>query len=253
MANLSKLKYFNFGSRKPPIEGHGEGGGGTGRRGGWDGRWGRGEGGDGGGSGEWGGGGPWGGGGDIKRTYVHTSNASKGFKQTTEFFYNPDDLKPDTAIGVLYPLNKAVGGQSLTGNPTNPINAGSVYSTTANGAGVFRLSYTTEDQSITNLKMLLLTRMGERLYHPTFGTRLQELVFDPNTDELIIRAEQELERVIKFWLPYIIINDIFVNNTDSYGDIQHRIEIKLRFQVTEQGANQEIILIVTGDSVNAIQ
>jgi len=181
------------------------------------------------------------------------TNASKGFKQQTEFFYNPDDLRPDTAIGVLYPLNKAVDGQSLTGNPTNPINAGSVYSTTANGAGVFRLSYTTEDQSITNLKMLLLTRMGERLYHPTFGTRLQELVFDPNTDELIIRAEQELERVIKFWLPYIIINDIFVNNTDSYGDIQHRIEIKLRFQVTEQGANQEIILIVTGDSVNAIQ
>jgi phage baseplate assembly protein W len=181
------------------------------------------------------------------------TNASKGFKQTTEFFYNPDDLNPDTAIGVLYPLNKAVGGQSLTGNPTNPINGGSVYSTTADGAGVFRLSYTTEDQAISNLKMLLLTRMGERLYHPTFGTRVQALVFEPNTDELADAVEDELKNAINFWLPYIIINDIFVNNTDSYGDIQHRIEIKLRFRVTEQGANQEIILIVTGDSVNAIQ
>ena len=191
----------------------------------------------------------------LRRSQGSTKNtkAETGFKERLEFFYNPDDLRPDTAIGILLPFNKAVGGQSLTGNPTNPINSGAVYSTTADGSGVFRLSYTTEEQGISNLKMLLLTRKGERLYHPTFGTNVQALVFEPNTDELDERIAEELKASINFWLPYIVINDIFVDNTDSYGNREHRIEIKLRFRVTEQGANQEIILIVTGDTVNAIQ
>jgi phage baseplate assembly protein W len=141
----------------------------------------------------------------------------------------------------------------LTGNPSNPINAGSLYKDQIGGGGVFRLSYTTEEQAISNLKMLLLTRMGERLYHPTFGTRLQQLVFEPNTDILVEEVANALESAINFWLPYINIIDIIVDNTDTNGNIQHSIEIKLRFQVNDQGANHEIILIVTGDSVNIIQ
>ena len=184
---------------------------------------------------------------------INANKASKGYKEPAEFFYNPDDLIPDKAIGILYPFNKAVAGTAMTGNPTNPINAGPKYSEYDNGAGVFRLSYTTEEQAISNLKTLLLTRLGERLYHPTFGTNLQRLIFEPNTDILIERTQRELSDAVEFWLPYIIINDIIVNNTDTSGNISHRIEIVLQFQVSEQGANREIILIVSGDEVNIIQ
>ena len=57
--------------------------------------------------------------------------------------YNVLDLEEDKGVGLLLPLNKKSGG-------------------------VFGLSYTTEEQGISNLKNLLLTRKGERLYHPTF-------------------------------------------------------------------------------------
>ena len=165
-----------------------------------------------------------------------------------EYFYNPLDLKPDVAIGVKLPFNKALGATA-----DQSVNGGTIYSTNKNGSGVFNSSYTTEDQAISNLKSLVLTRRGERLYHPTFGTRLYEYVFEPNTDDLAEAIEDELFESIRVWLPYIIVDSIDVNNRDSFGNYGHSIQIVLRFRVTQQGANQEIIIIVSGDTINIIQ
>ena len=60
-----------------------------------------------------------------------------------EYFYSPIDLEPDIAVGITLPFGK--------------------------DKGLFSLSYTTEEQSISNLKNLLLTRKGERLFQPEFG------------------------------------------------------------------------------------
>ena len=51
---------------------------------------------------------------------------------------------------------------------------------------------------------------------------------------------------INFWLPYIVIDNIDV---DSNQD-RNSVRIELRFRVTEQGANQQIIIFV--DSEGAV-
>ena len=45
---------------------------------------------------------------------------------------------------------------------------------------------TTFDQSRSNLKNLLLTKKGERVLQPNFGSGLQDLLFEPIDDELKI-------------------------------------------------------------------
>ncbi len=50
--------------------------------------------------------------------------------------------------------------------------------------GLFPITFTTRDQAISNLKNLLLTREGERLFLPTFGTNIQDVLFEPNFDTL---------------------------------------------------------------------
>ena len=153
------------------------------------------------------------------------------------YTYQPFNETPDRALGILLPLNKNAGG-------AKSINAH--YSGSAGaGKGVFLSSYTTEEQSISNLKNLILTQKGERIFQPNFGTDIQRSLFENNTQELEIGLEESLTEDIEFWLPYIIIDNLdIIRRVDEYT-----FYIKLSFRVSERGANQEIILFVTPNNI----
>ena len=74
--------------------------------------------------------------------------------------------------------------------------------------GVFNSTFTTNDQALANLKNLLLTYKGERIYQPNFGTDLPKLLFEPNTKELKPIVSEVIAEAVEYWLPYINIIDI---------------------------------------------
>ena len=131
-----------------------------------------------------------------------------------EYKIHPLDLKKNRAIGVQLPL----GGDPL-----------------------FKLSYTTEEQAISNLKNLILTRKGERPFQPEFGSDVYSLLFEQMSSTLSQDLEDSLRADIKFWLPYIIIDDVNVNSLED----NNRVEISLKVKVTETGANTQITIFVT--------
>ena len=131
-----------------------------------------------------------------------------------EYRRNPLDLKPNKAIGVQLPLD---------GDP------------------LFKLSYTTEEQAISNLKNLILTRKGERPFQPQFGSDVYSLLFEQISETLSSDLEDSLRADIKFWLPYIIIDEVNVITLED----SNRVEISLKVRVTENGANTQITILVT--------
>lgn len=133
--------------------------------------------------------------------------------QRTQYRYNPIDLDKNRAVGILLPLG---------------------------GSPMFKSSYTTEQQAISNLKGLLLTTKGERPFQPLFGANIYSLLFENIGDDLGSTLETSLTDDIGFWLPYILLDGVEVNTEPDYN----RMSIKIRFRVTEQGANQTIILEV---------
>jgi len=141
-------------------------------------------------------------------------------KQRKEYFYNPIDFEADVAIGVKLPFGKP--------------------------NGLFSQSYTTEEQAVSNLKNLLLTRKGERVFQPEFGSNVYSLLFENIDINIETKMADTLTEDINFWLPYIVIDNIDV---DSNQD-RNSVRIELRFRVTEQGANQQIIIFV--DSEGAV-
>ena len=155
--------------------------------------------------------------------------------------YQPFNETPDKAISVLQPFNKDAGG-------TKDIRSN--YSASAgNGKGVFQSSYSTEEQAISNLKNLLLTQKGERIFQPNFGTDIQKSLFENNTLDLELELKQTLTEDINFWLPYIIINRLdVIRNIDQYGII-----IKLEFSVSNIGANIQIIVFATEETINIME
>lgn len=144
-------------------------------------------------------------------------------KQRKEYSYNPLDLEKDIAIGVMLPFGKP--------------------------NGLFQLSYTTEEQSISNLKNLLLTRKGERVFQPEFGSDVYSLMFEQIEPDLVPALDESLRADIEFWLPYIIIDDIIIDIIED----KNYVRIELSFRVTEQGANTQIVLFIDSAGTAVIE
>lgn len=142
---------------------------------------------------------------------------------------NPIDLQPDVAVGIMLPM------------------------TDTNGS-LFKLSYTTQEQAISNLKNLLLTSMGERVMQPMFGTNIPKFLFEPLTNNLLDKIEQHVRFSINFWLPYIVIENLEIEGfygTDL-GIDGSGINLRLWVRITEDGANIPITIFYTPSTIQVI-
>jgi len=65
-----------------------------------------------------------------------------------------------------------------------------------------------------DLMHLILTRKGQRLYNPDFGTNLLLFIFEPNDDITLSMVKDEIKTVVKKYLPNLSITDITVTESD---------------------------------------
>lgn len=118
-----------------------------------------------------------------------------------------------------------------------PMNSNRKY----NKAECFNMSYTTEEQAVSNYINLLLTKSGERYMQPEFGVGLYYYIFEQNSDIVKHRIQDAIETQSRQWLPYIINDSIIIKDFDGLvEDSKHGINIVIKFRVTESGANKTI-------------
>ena len=114
-----------------------------------------------------------------------------------------------------------------------------------NGGLLFEPSYDLFEAAKTNLRNLLLTRKGERVMQPDFGTGLHELLFEPMDGEF----EQEIEKVIiesvTYWLPYITVEEIDIEISPEMKD-RNRANMRLTFRVANTIDTNEVTFTVQG-------
>ena len=111
--------------------------------------------------------------------------------------------------------------------------------------GMFAQAFSSFEQAKSNLKNLLLTSKGERIFQPNFGTGLKSLLFEQNTEQLAENIQEVITSSVAFWLPYINIDEIDVKMTDEMKD-NNRAEVSLKFSVGNQIDLQEITFTVRG-------
>ena len=99
--------------------------------------------------------------------------------------------------------------------------------------GFFNQSFQTIDQIKSNIKNLLLTKRGERLMHPTFGTDLYNALFNQNTDDLEMEIQGSIESAIAEWMPFVSIEEILVDQNDTNRD-RYLFVVSLKFRVAGQ-------------------
>ena len=94
---------------------------------------------------------------------------------------------------------------------------------------IFSLTKNSFDQVRHNLRNLLLTNVGERVYQPEFGSRLRELCFEQLDESLPQRVEDEVRRAVNFWLPYVNIVSV---ETLTQEDKKSKIFVRVQFSTT---------------------
>lgn len=82
----------------------------------------------------------------------------------------------------------------------------------------------------SDLMHLILTRKGERLYMPEFGTNLLKYIFEPNDTLTQQDIKKEINDTVKKYLPNLQINDVTVtqNEITEYG-----VTVRIDYTVTE--------------------
>jgi phage baseplate assembly protein W len=97
--------------------------------------------------------------------------------------------------------------------------------------GVISSTVTSIEQATSNLKNLLLTFKGERIYQPNFGTDLSRILFQPNLSNLKPLITETITDAVAYWLPYINITDIEIVTAEDDPNITYEIKISISFNV----------------------
>ena len=122
---------------------------------------------------------------------------------------NPLDLKPSTGIGVSIPFSSK---------------------------SVFTTVYTTQEQLKYNIINYLLTGRKERVFNPTFGAGLRDLIFETISSQNIQNAEMSIRSGLEINFPSINIIDLTIN-PDPDNNI---ITINFSYNIINTGIQDEI-------------
>lgn len=81
-----------------------------------------------------------------------------------------------------------------------------------------------------DLMHLLLTRKGQRLYNPDFGTDLLRFIFEPNDNETFADIKEEVISSIKKYIPNLIVRRIDVTPSE---DSDYAATIRMDYAITD--------------------
>ena len=106
---------------------------------------------------------------------------------------------------------------------------------TYNKTGFFYKTKTSLEQAKSNIKNLLLTKKGERLGNPEFGSDLTSVIFEQEGDDIESKVEEAIRSSISRFLPFIIIDEIETAFSDRNPNVVNvSISFSINIDTTEK-------------------
>jgi phage baseplate assembly protein W len=107
--------------------------------------------------------------------------------------------------------------------------------------GLFRMHRNIEDTISDNLRNLLLTNHGERLFRYDYGANLRELVFELGTEEGDFEAINRIRNAVSTYLPFVNLQTFESVQTPQTYTEPSKVIIKVTYSVP--GLNNKTRLI----------
>ena len=92
-----------------------------------------------------------------------------------------------------------------------------------------------------DLMHLILTRKGERLYNPEFGTNLLKYIFEPNDTITYGDMKMDIQNTVKKFIPNLNIDDVIVEPSDVY---EYKAYVTIKYTITEDTFKETDVIII---------
>jgi phage baseplate assembly protein W len=97
--------------------------------------------------------------------------------------------------------------------------------------GFFLDLTTTDSKAIkSDLMHLILTRKGERLYNPEFGSDLLKFIFEPNDGKTLSDIKLDIQTTVKKYIPNLDVDDITVDISD---ESEYVASVQVNYTITD--------------------
>ena len=104
------------------------------------------------------------------------------------------------------------------------------------------VSYSEYEQNIKeSITVILGTKPGERQMLPSFGCRVHELMFAPNTDATAALVARHVEDALADWEPRIDVLKV-----DAWPDAGGQLQVQVHYRIKSTMTEQELALLLTG-------
>jgi phage baseplate assembly protein W len=113
--------------------------------------------------------------------------------------------------------------------------------------GMFASTQFTIDAIKNNVKILLNTEKGERLFQPNLGIGLKRFLFEPNTQDTRVAIENEIVDTFNVWLPFVTIRDIQISSNDTDAIGRNKLSIYIEFNLNKDPNTLESVQIDIGE------
>ena len=120
--------------------------------------------------------------------------------------------------------------------------------------GYFQSTSLTVDAVKEDIKSLVKTSKGQRVFQPDLGMGLNRLLFENITDDLKLLINDDIINTFKVWLPFITIKDvsIFTSDDDGIGTFNNindnTVSISITFFMNNSPNMLESVDVVLGEN-----
>ena len=97
-----------------------------------------------------------------------------------------------------------------------------------NQDGYFATTKTTIESVKNNIRLLLQTQKGERIFQPNLGMGIRRFLFEQITEDTQVQIENDIVDTFATWLPFVELREI---NIDLAEQDQNKINIKIVFNI----------------------
>lgn len=97
-----------------------------------------------------------------------------------------------------------------------------------------------DDVAIKNaVKNIILTKPGEKLYEPNFGSNVTQLLFEPLDFIILEEIKVEILRVIYAYEPRVKIEDVILNEVGDY-----QVDCTISYKIVGQQETKELTFLL---------
>ena len=107
--------------------------------------------------------------------------------------------------------------------------------------GYFATTKTTIDSIKNDIRLLLTTERGERLFQPFLGMNIRRFLFEQITDDTAIEIENDIVDTFQTWLPFVELQDI---NVDLGDQERNKISINITFNIQNAPTDLQSVGVV---------